>query len=76
MHRDLLARAIRHFELRRALALRVGAEELQRVDELSVLELWKRWQRALTSEPDQLDATVCRVSQIIQQARVPLEERA
>ncbi len=44
MHGDLLARPVGDLELRRAFPLKVGAKELQQVDQLPVLELRERRQ--------------------------------
>lgn len=46
MNGDLLSRSIGDHELRRAITSQVGAEELEEVDQLAVLELGERRQVA------------------------------
>lgn len=75
VHRHLLARPIRDLELRRVFPVEIGAEELEEVDEFAISELGKRGQLVATSQPDQLDATIRRLPEIIKQIRVSLEER-
>lgn len=76
MHRNLLARAVRHFELRRGFASRSVPKNFSRLRSSLYLGSGRDGSGPDLLEPHQLNATVCRASQVIQQVRVPLEERA
>ncbi len=54
----------------------MAVEELQQVDELAVLELGERRQLPLRLDPDELDATVRRLSRLFEEVRVTLEQGA
>ena len=74
MQRDLPARPVGNFELRRSLALEFARVDLQQIDQLAVLELGERRQLRDSLELDQLDAAIRRLSRLVEQIRIALEE--